>query len=364
MSYPSHGANPSTLYQQLHIKQPLNVFDLSENVNALGTPVSLKETWTNAFDEISGYPHELAEPFRSEVAKKHNVSPEHFVVGNGAAELLMAIAQLFRGKNAIVMEPSFSEYKRTLHQQKIHIESIIVEDLCSYQLPIEKIKKAMLQADIFYLCNPNNPTGVCLNREIIQKCIEYGREANCAIVIDEAFMDFTDETNSVIDLVETYEHLFVLRSMTKMFGLAGVRLGYLISQQASAIRNVLPHWNVSQIAILLGCQCLKEDDFVIKSKQYSDHARKKIKTFLVNHHCTVTESAVNFITFQPPWPTEPFYLYLLKEGIVTRHTKNFVGLEGNWLRIGMKDETMLNKFMSGFLQYENIFNSTRSNRME
>lgn len=362
MALPAHGANFIDLYKQLQVPLPEEIYDLSENVNVLGSPPSIGRLWPILMQEIGHYPNMRAEPFRSMVASKHRVSSDLVVVGNGAAELLMAIAQLYREKKAIIVEPSFSEYKRTLLQQNVHIESITVTDICQYRLPMQEIKERMVKADVIYLCNPNNPTGVLITREEIKKLLSYGKMEKCAIVVDEAFMDWTDEKESVVDLTKQYEHLFVLRSMTKMYALAGVRLGYVISQQAQRIYDYLPHWSVSNIAIKLGCQCLNEEAFVQASREHNDKMRNKIQRFLVEQGCNVTASKANFLTFQPPasWNVMDAYLYFLQYGVVLRHTENYVGLDGGWFRIGMKDDKAMNEFIKRFEDYANsLFSSTR-----
>ncbi|WP_332649576.1 pyridoxal phosphate-dependent aminotransferase [Lysinibacillus sp. 54212] len=355
MALPAHGANALALYRQLQLPMPEKIYDLSENVNVLGSPSSIKKLWPALLESVGSYPDMLAEPFRSKVASVHRVPNDFVVVGNGAAELLMAIAQFFREKHAIIVEPSFSEYKRTLLQQNVHVESIVVEDICLYKLPMQALKKAMDKGDVIYLCNPNNPTGVLTAREEIEELLAYGEKVGCAVVVDEAFMDWTDEKESVIDLTVRYANLFVLRSMTKMYALAGVRLGYLVSRHASNIYNYLPHWSVSGIAIAIGCQCLEESAFVQISGENSTKMRTAMSHFLMQHGCAVTASEANFLTFKLPmgWSVPEAYLYFLQHGIVLRHTENYIGLDGQWFRIGMKDEEAMNEFTKRFVEYEN-----------
>ena len=232
MSYPAHGANAEALYQSLHIEMPENIIDLSENVNALGQSQVVKELWPTLLSSLGKYPNEQVEPFRSKIAECHQVAPAYIAVGNGAAECLMVLARRFQQSRAIVLEPSFSEYKRTLQQEGVAVHSLLVDDIQTYTIPVEHVKQAMELADILYICNPNNPTGVLTKKAIIEELLQYGQQVDCTIVVDEAFIDWTDEEESVVSLVSTYDNLIVLRSMTKMYALAGVRLGYMISQQA------------------------------------------------------------------------------------------------------------------------------------
>ena len=353
MSYPAHGANAEALYNSLHIEIPKNIIDLSENVNSLAQPQVVKQLWPTLLSSLGKYPNEQVEPFRSEIAEYHQVAPDYIAVGNGAAECLMVLARHFQHKKAIVLEPSFSEYKRTLHQEGVTVHSLLVDDIQTYTIPVERVKQAMEQADVLYICNPNNPTGVLTKKVEIKELLQYGQQVDCAIVVDEAFIDWTDEEESVVSLVSTYDNLIVLRSMTKMYALAGVRLGYMISQQAPKFVQAFPHWNVSEIAIQLGCACIHAHDFVDKSRKSSDDMRESMKEFLMSYHCRVSNSVANFLLFSLPEhiDAESFFMAMLKQGIVLRHTKNYVGLEGQWFRIGMKQSEAMDQFKRAFTDY-------------
>ncbi len=355
MQYPAHGANPMTLYEKLGLDLPTQIIDLSENVNHFGYPQSFSAVWPSLLEKIAHYPHEEAEPFRSKLANLHQVKKEHIVIGNGAAELLMALSKLYANNKAIIIEPSFSEYARTLQQQNTQIISIIVDEMETYSLPIEKIKEAMIEASVIYLCNPNNPTGVVIQKELLTEIITYGQQVHCDVVVDEAFMDWTDESESVLDLIDMYPHLFVMRSMTKMYSMAGVRLGYCLSQQAVRLKKNLPHWNVSGLAIELGLQALEEELFCEKSRQYANEMRDNMTRFLESRGCMVTQSQTNYLAFRLPQNRDAadFYFYLLKEGIVLRHTQNFKGMDGQWFRIALKDEWKMELFKGKFLNYAN-----------
>lgn len=353
MSYPAHGANAGNLYQLLGLNMPETIIDLSENVNPAGVPESIRRIWPKLIEAVSHYPDEQAEPFRTKSANFHKVTPEQIVVGNGAAECLMVLAKYFSGKTVGLLEPSFSEYKRTLLQENVYVKSIVVDDICTYRFSLETVKKQMHSLDALYLCNPNNPTGVLTPKVQIEELLRYGQMTDCAIVVDEAFMDWTDEKESVIPLVSKYENLIVLRSMTKMYALAGIRLGYIIGGRSKQFLGFFPHWNVSGLAIQIGCLCLEEQQYVKEARRHSDGARKDVTDFLHEYGCEVSKSSANFILFRPPVNVDPdhFFLFLLSKGVVLRHTKNYMGLNGQWFRIALKGSEQLGRFKQVFKEY-------------
>jgi threonine-phosphate decarboxylase len=353
LHYPAHGANAESLYQTLGLKLPETIIDLSENVNPAGVPLSIQRAWPEMLNAVSNYPNEQAEPFRSRAARFHQVAPEQVIAGNGAAECLMVLARYFSQKTVGLLEPSFSEYKRTLLQENVRVKQIVVEDICTYHFSTEKIKKQMHMLDAIYLCNPNNPTGVLTSKEQIEELLQCGQRVNCAIVVDEAFMDWTDEKESVISLVSKYDNLIVLRSMTKMYALAGVRLGYIISQRARKLLGFFPHWNVSGIAIQMGCLCLEEQQYAKQARQQSSKARKELTDFLQTNRCEVSKSSTNYLLFRLPACYNPdhFFNFLLTRGIVLRHTKNYTGLDGKWFRVALKRPEQMSLFKQVLNEY-------------
>lgn len=327
---------------------PKEVYDLSENVNALGVPPKVKESWTNLLQHISAYPHPDAEPLRTMLAKKHKVGRENILVGNGAAELLTFFANRFTNQNVIILHPTFSEYKATLQAAGAKLIELVVENIETYELPLGHLKERMAGAKCVYICNPNNPTGTLIRKEMIEELLIYGKQVGCELLVDEAFMDWTDEKESVISLVEKYPHLTVMRSMTKMYGIAGLRLGYMVgnAERVSEMNSRLPHWHVNALAIEVGKICLDDEGFRLTSIQKHHELKQQLESFLQQHDCLITKSETNFLSFQlkDPTRTRKFYFYCLEKGVVLRHTENFIGMDGEWLRIGIKSEKAMKKF--------------------
>lgn len=327
---------------------PEIVFDLSENVNFLGVPQSVVEVWPSLLSRITTYPHPSAEPLRTLLSLKHQLKPNNILVGNGAAELLTFFAHRFFGKRVVLIHPTFSEYKMTVEAAGAFIEELVVQDIKDYTLPIEDIKQAMNHASCLYLCNPNNPTGTLIKRNTLEQFIEHGEKVGCEILVDEAFMDWTDESNSIIDVVSKHSHVTVMRSMTKMYGIAGIRLGYLVGSERliQEMESKLPHWNVNGLAIAIGEICLQDKVFRTKSIFESNAIKQEIEEFLIKHDCVITKSETNFLSFQLKdiKKTREFYFYCLERGVVLRHTENYKGMNGFWLRIGMKNKQAMDQF--------------------
>ena len=337
MQLPEHGANPLRLYDRLGMGVPDRVLDFSENVNPLGVPEGVRQSWPQLLSALPHYPDPAGEPFRSAAADYHGVPAERVLAGNGAAELFSVIAERYRGRTALLIHPTFSEYKATLLSKGASCTDLVT-DPANPDFPEDQVMEKMEESDVLYLCNPNNPTGVRLSAETVLRLAEHGLRTGCELVIDEAFMDFAGEEHSVIPHLEEFPHAVVVRSMTKMYGIAGIRLGYMIGseERIASHRKAVPHWNVNGIAARIGKLCFVEEAFRRQTVRYCKEERRQLAGFLETAGCTVTDSETNYISFRPE-RSAGLYREMLRQGIVLRHTENFLGMDGAWFRVGIKE---------------------------
>ncbi|WP_025785558.1 bifunctional adenosylcobinamide kinase/adenosylcobinamide-phosphate guanylyltransferase [Sporosarcina sp. D27] len=340
MPLPNHGANPHKLYEILNLEQPAKMLDFSENCNSAGPPEAIQIGWNELLPKISRYPDPNGEPFRTAVADFHGIGIEQLVLGNGAAEILSLIANRYRGKRAIIVHPTFSEYEATLTAAGASITHVQASEENGFALPIDELIIAMETADVLYICTPNNPTGFLPKRTELVSLIQHAATVACDVILDEAFIDWVDEALSFIPEVKNYPNVIVVRSMTKLYAIPGIRLGYAVARpnRIDAIKRNAPHWNINAIAAQLGTICLQQADYRERAIQQATEERLKMTNFLTARGCKVIDSVANFILFKPPVhiAAQDVFNSLLTRGIVLRHTENFKGLDGRWLRIGMK----------------------------
>lgn len=342
---PSHGANPELLFKKLNIPQPPQIIDFSENVNFAHIPTSIEERWQSYLPLLAKYPHPDGEPFLSAVANYHQLSKEEVLIGNGAAEIFTLLANSYAHQKVIIVHPTFSEYERTLRAQNVAIIHMEVEDIIEWTLPMNQLKQQMKEAAALYVCTPNNPTGVLPPREQLLELLKVGADLNCHIILDEAFIDWISEEESLVSELEHNPHLCIVRSMTKMYSIPGIRLGYALAKSPfiTNLKKYVPNWNVNALAAHLGEVCLQEDEYRKASIIQANNRREKFILFLKENQCIVTNSRTNFVCFQLPDSTksQAFYLDMLWKGIVMRHTENFKGLDGKWFRVGMKSSDQM-----------------------
>src|SRR5699024_3116950 len=162
---------------------------------------------------------------------------------------------------------------------------------------------------------------------------------DCLFIVDEAFYDFLIDYDESVKLHKQYSNIVFLRSLTKIYAIAGLRLGYLVAQPhlIFELKRYLPHWHINAIANSAGKLCLKERQFVTKTQNYILNERQFMQQALKELSFKVIKSDVNYYLMKDCLTNDlqPLFIYLLKNGIILRHTVNFTGLDGKWLRVAV-----------------------------
>ncbi len=317
---------------------PEKRMDLSANINPLGPPKALRDNWMNFFTDIGEYPDPEATSLKKRIASKEKIEEEMVMVGNGGAELISLLGRFFAGKRVLIIQPTFSEYEKACRANGCDIVYEFLDE--SWQLNLERLP--LHEVEAMFLCNPNNPTGICFSYEQMLALAKLCKERNAYLVIDEAFFDFWESYQSLVPIMENFSNVLLLRSMTKMFAIPSLRLGYLLANEkvTRKLKSYQSHWSVNGIAIRAGEICLQEESFIEQTHHYIKKERERLFSFLKEEGFEISPSETNFYLLR--WPhiesQLPLFHYLLEQGIVPRHTMNFPGLEGRWLRFAIKRE--------------------------
>ncbi|MEL6309355.1 MAG: histidinol-phosphate transaminase [Chloroflexota bacterium] len=241
---------------------PDEVIDFSVNSNPYGPPASVREAIATV--PLDRYPDRECIPLRKKLAKHHNTNVENIVVGNGTAELLMLIGQAFirEGDEVLIVTPTFGEYERVaqLGGANIHYHSLPIIGAVHYGQIASAIDNHTPK--LVFLCHPNNPSGFVWDIQRLGGLID--TFPNMLFVVDEAYINFAPRVLSAYEYSHGYGNLLVVRSLTKDYALAGLRLGYAIGHPdiIEAIRRVRPAWNVNALAQAAGLAVLDEGDWL------------------------------------------------------------------------------------------------------
>ena len=322
------------------------MLDFSTNINPLGVHPKVIEAARGALSEVENYPDTECRRLRAVLSKKHDVPAENIVCGNGAAEIIFNVVLAKKPKKVLLLSPTFSEYEQAV--------DVIGAEKKYYDLAPEDgflIKEDILNSidsdvDMVFICNPNNPTGRLIDRDLLVKIADKCTESDAFLVVDECFLDFTDgyENASLIPYLQKYEHnLMVLRAFTKMYAIPGLRLGYGLCRDTGLhekIREIRQPWSVSVVAEAAGIAACGLENIEKETRDFVRCERKRLMDAMREispEKIRVFESDANYILFSAPAVNgkSPDEL-LLEKGIMIRNCGNYRGLHNEYFRIAVK----------------------------
>lgn len=310
------------------------VLDFSVNSNPLGPSPRVAEALAKV--EVSRYPDSSALGLRRALSRSLGLPVECITVSNGSVELLwhLALVYLQQGDRVLVLGPTFGEYERVSRIFGAEVIRQVAKAEHDFRLNIENTLCLIKQhaPKLVFLCNPNNPTGLYLARKELERVLSCCTAG--LLVLDEAYVGFVEEPFSIQDLIEG-GNLLILRSMTKDYALAGLRLGYGLSCSSiiSALEKVRPPWNVNALAQAAGVVALEDRVHLERSRRAVLEAKGYLVRELTQMDLKVFPSAANFLLVQVG-DAAGFRNALLARGCAVRDCTSF-GLP-EFIRIGVR----------------------------
>lgn len=298
--------------------------DFSVNTNPLGIDEKIKCAASNAADEYGVYPDADYAELKNAIALHERVSAENIAVSNGASEMIFAAVRAVMPKRATLIAPTFSEYERALLSVGCEVTYYMLKEKNGFEIKPD-ILNYLNTTDMFFICNPNNPTGRLCGGDVLGAIADSG----AAVIADECFLDLTDG-ESVKGKAP------VIKAFTKTHSMAGLRLGYMVAD-ADFIRKVnaqLPAWNVSAPAAAAGIVAAGSFDGTDRAKKLIKSERLYLKTELKKLGFAVFKSDANFLLIKG---REGIGRKLLTRGILIRDCDNFHGLNRGFYRIAVKE---------------------------
>lgn len=330
--------------------------DYSSSINPLGTPKkAIAAVKMSANSLVQTYPDPECRELKKSLSRYLGIDSEWFTLGNGAIEIIYWFAHTttsVRGR-VVIPTPTFCEYE--VASQKVGAEVTLVP-LNNFDLDADKIIEKARGANAVFLCNPNNPTGMLATKQIM-KIIE-NIDNSTKILLDECFIELADnpEANTMIDQISEFDNLVILRSLTKSFGLAGLRVGYSVCNPTLAKRlstNKIP-WNVNSLAQVAGVAALRERRCLSKARALIKKERRflhdnieKLESF----HPIRSDSNFFLVHLQGRNSTQFRDRLLKKSGVLVRDCSTFTGMGAQYIRIAIKkhsENVLLLKALEAF----------------
>lgn len=302
-----------------------HVINANENyLNVLTIP-GVKEELIQALDTFRPqiYPKPMSDDIREALADYIGAKPENFIVGNGGDEMITYLLGTFLdpGDQILIHSPTFDMYE--LGAEMLGASAIKVKDLPGYRRDQKGLLEAVrrYQPKVTVICNPNNPTGDLLPRAFIEEVL---KAADNIVFVDEAYMEFAQK-ESVIDLIDTYPNLIVLRTLSKAFALAGMRCGYLAADEAliEAIAKIKAPYNLNAFTQLFAPIVIRHREDIFKVRDDICVERERLYAAMKEiPGVTVYPSCTNFLLVQVDKKQEEIFEALRKKDILVKIYRN------------------------------------------
>jgi len=355
-----HGGNIFDLARNIGCESS-DITDMSSNVNPLGPPDGLVECLHDSLESITALPEVDADEITTAFSAKYGLSAEHVLAGNGTTQFIYSIPQALESKQALILGPTYADYEDACRMHNVRYSFLMAKESQKFCPDLNQVDKNIKNCDTVFICNPNNPTGVLIPGDRLESVARFHPDTN--FVIDESYLPFVvgGEKESLIN--RQLANVIVLNSMSKIFRIPGLRIGFYISSTklVKKMKHFATPWSVNS----LGQAAVK---FLMERQVQADEFVKKTRSFLkteMDKFCQAIQKASELKPF--PGAT-PFVLIKLPDGIrsdavceklaqnriLIRNCANFAGLSDDIIRIS------LNKHNTNIRLAEQLISIVRS----
>ncbi len=334
----AHGGDARSLGLSRGADAPC-LLDFSVNVNPLGPSPRAVAAARDALARIDAYPDRESRALVRALAAAHDVPAESIVCGAGASDLIWRLAAALRPRRAVVCAPTFSEYAEAAARFGASVREVPLSEADGFEVPYDFVRAIEGPGDIAFLCNPNNPTGRLIAPEVLAAATDRCEDVGALLVVDECFLGFLPDADarSFAARAASSRHVAVLSAFTKLYGMAGLRLGYLICGNRDVVESVRAAgqvWPVSSVAEAAGTAALEDADYLARTRRAVACERAWLARELSALGLAVVPSSANYLLFRAP--AADLAQRLCEAGILIRTCTSFSGLSAFWYRVAVR----------------------------
>lgn len=334
-----HGADINSA-AELYGFEADKIIDFSSNINPFIVE-SMDKIVAAGVENLQKYPDIKYRRLRKNIADYLRVEDSYIIPGNGATEIIYLLMRNLSGRLAII-NPTFSEYRKGAEIAGLSVVDFVMDWKKDFKLDLDEIYRRKDEFDSIFICNPNNPDGSV--REI-KKLLEFAEKEGKLLIVDETFIEFADseKDRSLVNMVEKSKNLFIIRAVTKFFGIPGIRLGYGISSNRELLQKMYDEkepWTINSFADSASDFIFKEEEYIRKSKEYFS----KERVCMINEINKIDgikafNSDANFILvrFENRNVLDVKENLLKRAGLLIRDASNFIGLDSSFARVAIKN---------------------------
>ena len=337
-----HGGNRIELARQLGCL-PQEIIDMSSNINPLGPPPGLVDYLREHIDAVGRFPEVDSREIAGQFADQCRIDADRVLAGNGTTQFIYALPQALGMKSALIVGPTYSDYADACQLNNVNITFAIAAESQNFQPNLDQIRKHLGAVDTVFICNPNNPTGAMIAADDLKElCRAY---PDTIFVIDESYLAFIQNAEVKSIRREDLSNLIVLVSISKIFAIPGLRIGFVVSsgERMQQLRRFLQPWSVNSLAQLAtGYLMVKKnemDAFMRETYRLITAERERfINAFDDVPGIMLYPSTTNFLVagLQNGLNADEVCRRLAEDKIMVRNCRNFYGLTDRHIRISLK----------------------------
>lgn len=332
-----------------------DALDFSANVSPLGLPQGVADAIVAALPTADRYPDPLCRELRTALSRAEQLPEPWILCGNGAADLIYRLVWALKPRRALLPAPTFAEYAAALESVGCEVKRETLHEADDFAVTEAFVQAVNQSIDLVFLCQPNNPTGQITPPELVQRLVRRCADCGAVLVVDECFLDFLQQRDALTakPLLQTAPNLVILKAFTKLYAMAGVRLGYALCSDAALLdkmRAAGQPWAVSGLAQAAGLAALEETAYADSVRTLIADQRPRLAAGLRSLGLRVVDGQANYLLFRAP---ADFGAKLRRHGAVVRGCGNYPGLDETWYRTAVrtqKENEQLLKIMREVLE--------------
>lgn len=315
-----------------------DALDFSANVSPLGLPQGVADAIVAALPTADRYPDPLCRELRTALSRAEQLPEPWILCGNGAADLIYRLVWALKPRRALLPTPTFAEYAAALESVGCEVKRKTLHEADDFAVTEAFVQAVNQSIDLVFLCQPNNPTGQITPPELVQRLVRRCADCGAVLVVDECFLDFLQQRDALTakPLLQTAPNLVILKAFTKLYAMAGVRLGYALCSNTALLAKMQAAgqpWGVSSLAQAAGAAALRETAYADAVRALIADQRPRLAAGLRALGLQVIEGSANYLLFRAP---ETLGAALQQRGVCLRSCGNYPGLSAGWYRTAVR----------------------------
>ncbi|MDX9833957.1 MAG: aminotransferase class I/II-fold pyridoxal phosphate-dependent enzyme [Desulfobulbus sp.] len=338
-----HGGNVAALAAQLGCR-PEAIVDMSSNINPLGTLPGMTDHLRERIERIRMLPEVDAKSAVEALAVLLDIDAARVLAGGGTTQFIYAACAALATKRPLIVGPTYADYADGCRVHGLEPDFFLADAAAAFQVDVTRLSDAVAGHDLVFVCNPNNPTGRMLRRDELEGLCR--THPTTVFLVDESYLPFAPDGDAATLTNCRLDNLVVLWSVSKIFGMPGLRAGFLVAEppQTERFRRLMQPWCVNSLAqeavLFLGAQPQAARAFIARTRDYLDREGKRFRERLAGCGLTVYPSVTSYFLIRLPdgLTATTVCERLAAHRFLIRNCANFHGLDERFIRIALKDE--------------------------